>query len=33
MKGKSGIIDFSVGTPENIHKDKNGHLRVVSITV
>ncbi|XP_019878612.1 unconventional myosin IC isoform X2 [Aethina tumida] len=30
MKGKSGIIDFSVGTPENIHKDKNGHLRVVA---
>lgn len=30
MNGKQGIIDVTVGNPERIHKDKSGHLLIVS---
>lgn len=29
-QGKQGIIDVKVGNPESVHKDKTGHLLVVS---
>lgn len=30
MNGKNGTIEIKVGTPERIHKDKNGNLLIVS---
>ncbi|XP_066139417.1 unconventional myosin IC [Euwallacea fornicatus] len=30
MNGKNGTIEIQVGTPERIHKDKSGHLLIVS---
>lgn len=30
-QGKQGVIDITVGNPERIHKDKSGHLMIVSI--
>lgn len=30
MKGKQGTIDIQVGNPERVHKDKSGHLLIVS---
>lgn len=30
-QGKHGVIDVKVGNPERIHKDKSGHLLIVSI--
>lgn len=29
-QGKHGVIDVTVGNPERIHKDKSGHLLIVS---
>ncbi|CAH0548019.1 unnamed protein product [Brassicogethes aeneus] len=29
-QGKTGFIDVTVGQPQNIHKDKNGHLLIVA---
>ncbi|XP_044757784.1 unconventional myosin IC isoform X2 [Coccinella septempunctata] len=30
QQGKQGVIDITVGNPERIHKDKSGHLLIVS---
>lgn len=30
MNGKNGTIEIQLGTPERIHKDKSGHLLIVS---
>lgn len=30
-QGKRGTIDFTVGNQERVHKDKTGHLLIVSL--